>query len=61
MITIYKVNKEGNEFELKGENVTTNEVVFMLQSAIQLLEKAGAEDKNILKAVNEIILNKGEN
>jgi hypothetical protein len=61
MLVIYKVDKEGTEFELKGEGVTTNEVVFMLQSGIKLLQRAGAEDDKIKVAVEEIINNKEEN
>jgi hypothetical protein len=61
MLVIYKVDKEGTKFELKGEGVTTNEVVFMLQSGIKLLQRAGAEDDKIKVAVEEIINNKEEN
>lgn len=59
MIVIYKNGKGDDEyFEMKGEGVTTNEVVFMVQSGIKLLQKAGATDENIKKALNEMITNK---
>jgi hypothetical protein len=55
MIAIFKNSKNDEDFSLKGEGVTTNEVTFMLESSIRLLMKAGAESDNIRQAVNEIL------
>lgn len=55
MLVVFKANDEGNEMELKGEGVSVEQVVFMVESGIKILKEGGAKNEEILKLVNDIL------
>ncbi len=55
MLIVFKKDAQGTEYELRGEDTTLEQVVFMVESGIRILKKSGLRRDDIIDLVNHAL------